>query len=132
MPRGFDGIAFFVMARPAALGALLATSDMSIAISSSGMGTEGGGGGGACARLVSDCGTTAMTSPPSVTVGRGGTTAVARDASNASGASAMSDSETFVQSSPERFCTMPHACSVAPCLSSTRRYDGRQIGVAAM
>ena len=95
-------------------------------------------GGGASARVVSLRGTTAITSPPSVTVGRPGMTAVASDASNARGASAISDSETLFQSSPDRFCTIPQACRLAPAptpvasLSMTSRYDGRHTGVEAM
>ena len=72
------------------------------------LGMAGAAGGGAAtadasscwARLVSAWGTTAMTSPPSLTTGRVGMTGVPSEASNASGASATSDSETLVQSSP--------------------------------
>ena len=112
---------------------LAASSISASAIISWASGAAAAAGAGApCPRLVSLCGTTAMTSPPSVTVGRGGTIAWSRDASNASGASAIRDSETSFQGSPERFWTMPHACRLAPSLSTTKRYDGRQTGVAAM
>lgn len=57
---------------------------------------------------------------------------VASVASNASGASATSDSETLVQSSPDRFWTIPQVCKLATSLSTTRRYDGRHTGVCAM
>jgi hypothetical protein len=73
-----------------------------------------------------------MTSPPSVMMGRAGITGAASSAWKASGASAISDSDTFLQSSPDRFSTMPHACSVAPVFPSTSRYEGRQTGVGAM
>ena len=73
-----------------------------------------------------------MTSPPSVTVGRPGMTGVPSAASNASGASATSDRRTSFQSSPDRFWTMPQVCRLAPSLSITSRYDGRQTGVWAM
>jgi hypothetical protein len=78
---------------------------------------EGGSAGAvaaaSCDRLVSLRGTTAITSPPSVTVGRGGITGVASAASKASGASAIKDSVTFFQSSPDWFWTIPQTCKLA-------------------
>jgi hypothetical protein len=67
----------------------------------------------------------------SVTVGLVGMTGVPSVASNASGAPAMSDSLTPFQSSPDKFCTMPHACRSPPSFPMTSRYDGRQTGVSA-
>ncbi len=95
------------------------------------------GGGGAsgvvCASDVSAWGTTAMTSPSSVTIGRVGITAVPSSAWNDRGAPATSESFTFFQSSPDRFCTLPQACrSACPSLCTTSRYDGRHTGADAM
>lgn len=85
------------------------------------------------ATLVSPLGIDTMTSPESVTVGRVGMMGVPSCASNASGAPATSESFTSVQSSPDRFCTIPQACrSACPSGWTTSRYDGRQTGAAAM
>src|SRR5262245_62025716 len=122
---------FLLGRRRGAAAGLVATASGAGGAAVAGAGA-GGGGGGASASVVSLRGTTAMTSPPSVTVGRAGITGVASDASNASGASATSDSDTFVQSSPDRFWTIPQVCKLALSLSTTSRYDGRQTGVCAM
>jgi len=65
-----------------------ATSSMSfIAMGAAMMGA--GGGGGASAKLVSDWGTTAITSLPSTKTGRPGITGVSSCVCKAKGASAM-------------------------------------------
>ena len=94
--------------------------------------TGAGGGDGASARLVSDCGTTAMTSLPSTKMGRLGITGVSSWVCKARGASATTVSRVFFQSSPDKFCTMPHTCRCTLSFSSTRRYDGRHTGASAM
>src|SRR5258708_24794694 len=90
---------------------------------------DAGGGDGSWRSVVSPCGTAAMTSPLSVTMGRGGMTGGPRSASKASGAPAISDSFTFFQSSPERFSTMPHAWTSAPPFGPmTSRDEGPHTG----
>ena len=62
-----------------------------------------------------------------------GVTGVASSERNDTGEPATSESRTSVQSSPERFCTMPQAWRWTLLFSpSTRRYEGRQMGVSTV
>ena len=128
MPRGADArdlrASFFSMDLEAGAMAALGTAGAGA--------SDGGGGAGSSARVVSACGSTAIAPPSSVSIGRPGITGRSNPAVSASGASATRVSLVLLQSSPDRFCTMPQSCKCAGPLPSTRRYDGRHTGASAM